>query len=313
MRLDVIIPTFNRQEMLARTLDSLFAAVVPRGLEVRIIVVDNNSTDGTKELILSRAKENEARLSYVFEPRQGRSSALNAGIAADDGDLIGMIDDDEEIDEHWYECVYATFSEREIDFIGGPYIPRWGAQAPDWLPRDYLGVIGWVEGGEKVVAYDEKYPGILMGGNAVLTRDVIKRVGSYNTSLSRTGTRLLAGEDEDMYKRLLDAGARGLYIPDLIIYHYVPPERLTKRYFRRWCFWRGVSLGLLERESRSGVARLAGIPRWLYGAAARGAARRAKSVLTTSCNPDESFAGELALWDLAGFAYGKHFYKPMRS
>jgi hypothetical protein len=111
-----------------------------------------------------------------------------------------------------------------------------------------------------------------------------------------------------MYGRLLRAGGRGYYFPDLIIYHYIPPERLTKHYFRRWCFWRGVSLGLLDRQTPSPVAHLGGVPRWLFGQAARGLARRARALVHES-KPAESFAGELAAWDLAGFFYGKHFYR----
>ena len=51
MRLDVIIPTYNRHEMLRRTLNSLLAAEVPHGLDVRVTVVDNNSTDQTRQTV----------------------------------------------------------------------------------------------------------------------------------------------------------------------------------------------------------------------------------------------------------------------
>ena len=122
--------------------------------------------------------------------------------------------------------------------------------------------------------------------------------------------RLLAGEDEDMYRRLLASGARGLYLPDLVIHHYVPPERLTKRYFRRWCFWNGVSHGLIERERRTPVAYLLGVPRYLYGRAARGLLRMARGVFSNT--PAQSFSEELAVWDFAGFFYGKHFYRAAR-
>src|SRR6266542_1775781 len=105
-----------------------------------------------------------------------------------------------------------------------------------------------------------------MGGNAVFTREVLQRVGPYSTSLGRSGTRLLSCEDEDMYQRLRAAGARGLYLPQLIVYHFIPRERLTKSYHRSWCFW--------KRE------------------------------------PASRFSNELSLWDLAGFFYGKHFYRP---
>jgi hypothetical protein len=149
-----------------------------------------------------------------------------------------------------------------------------------------------------------------MGGNAVLTREILSEVGLYNTRLGRTGTRLLAGEDDDMYRRLLAAGARGFYVPGLIIYHYIPPERLLKSYFRRWCFWRGTSAGLIDRERRMPVAYLGGIPRYLYRAAARGM-YEAMAGLLARRRPESSsraFSGELAIWDSAGFFYGKHFY-----
>jgi cellulose synthase/poly-beta-1,6-N-acetylglucosamine synthase-like glycosyltransferase len=291
MRLDVIIPTYNRCRLLERTFESLLNASAPSGLDVKITVVDNNSTDLTRTVVEKWAQEFNGRL----------------------GDLVGMIDDDEEIDRGWYARIQSAFSHSDVDFIGGPYVPRWGASPPAWLPINYVGVIGWIDGGNQVTPYDKNYPGILMGGNAIIARAMLQRVGLYKTSLSRTGKRLLAGEDEDMYQRLLAAGARGLYLPDLIIHHYVPPERLTKRYFRQWCFWRGVSRGTLGKEKQSPEAHLAGVPRWLYGEAARGALRMASRTIKRQIEPDRHFSDELAVWDLAGFFYGRHFYKAARS
>jgi glucosyl-dolichyl phosphate glucuronosyltransferase len=312
MRLDVIVPTYNRHLLLEHTLKSLLDASAPPGLDIKVTVVDNNSTDLTRTTVERWAKEFNGRLCYLFEGQQGRSAALNAGIRSTDGDLVGMIDDDEEIDAGWYARVQSAFSEGGVDFIGGPYVPKWGASPPAWLPMNYVGVIGWIDGGNRVTPYDKNYPGILMGGNAVIARLTLEKVGLYKTSLSRTGKRLLAGEDEDMYERLLAAGARGLYLPDLVIHHYVPPERLTKRYFRRWCFWRGVSRGTLGKERQSPEAHLAGVPRWLYGEAARGALRMASRAVKRSVDPARHFSDELAVWDLAGFFYGRHFYKAAR-
>src|SRR3954467_13129185 len=103
MRIEVVIPTFNRHEMLSRTLHSLFAARRPAGLEVSITVVDNNSTDQTGAAVESWQSRFPGQIKYLFETRQGRSSALNRGIEDATADLIGMIDDDEEIGEQWFE------------------------------------------------------------------------------------------------------------------------------------------------------------------------------------------------------------------
>ena len=110
-----------------------------------------------------------------------------------------------------------------------------------------------------------------------------------------------------MFARLLAAGARGFHRPDLIIHHYVPPERLTKRYFRRWCFWRGVSLGVLDKKRPAAVPYLLGVPRYMIGSGMRGTMETVRSLFGRR-DPAQTFKNELAWWDVAGFSYGKHGY-----
>jgi hypothetical protein len=159
---------------------------------------------------------------------------------------------------------------------------------------------------------------MLMGGNAVLTRAVLTRVGPYKTWLGRTARGLLTGEDEELYERLLAEGARGMYLPALIIHHHIPPERLTKRYFRRWCFWRGVSLGLLHRTRKQPCAYLLGIPRWQHRQALRGVLIALGNLVGRSRSPAQGFAAELSVWDWLGLLYGRHirrdrnFFPPSR-
>ena len=308
MRLQVVVPTYNRANLLPICLKSLQAATIPDGLTVGITVVDNNSSDNTREIVEGWKDHFGGRLCYLFEPIQGRSAALNAGITGSESDLVGFIDDDEEIDKTWYQTVHHAFTTYAADFIGGPYIPKWEKEPPGWLPSDHQGVIGLVDAGNEIIPYDEHYPGILMGGNAVIRRAVLENVGLYMTSLGRTGARLLAGEDEHMYRRLLASGARGLYLPQLKIHHLIAASRLTKKYYRSWSFWRGVSCGVLDRTHRQDVPYFCGVPRYLFGAASRGLLRWTMAPLRRGA-ASETFTHELAIWDLAGFFYGKHFYK----
>jgi len=311
--IDVILPTFNREALLQRTLDSLLAARRPAALDIRIVVVDNGSTDGTRAMVRDAQDRFDGRLRYLFESTSGKPYALNAGIAATNGDLIGLIDDDEEVDAAWFECIAREFAPGplgRVDFIGGRVLPRWEAARPRWLGDGYLGVIGWVDPGPDTRPMDASYPGILMGGNAVIRRRVLDAAGPYSTALNRTGARLLGCEDEDMYHRLLALGARGRYVPDLVIHHYVPEARLSKPYFRRWCFWRGVSLGVMDRDRPAAVPYLAGVPRYQVGRAARGLLRLCKPSFTRSdAVRQQRFEDELACWDLAGFTWGKHFHR----
>ena len=317
MRLDVIIPTRNRARLLAQALESLLLARVPDGLSVRIIVVNNGSTDTTSAMLEWMTARHRGRIVVIDERRRGKSRALNAGIAASDADLIGMIDDDEEVDGAWLEAIYCAFQDPELDFIGGPYLPRWATPPPEWLPEEYLAVVGAVDSGNEPLEFGPDFPGILKGGNAVVRRNVLQHVGPYVEHLGPSGSaRLLSCEDEEMYHRLLKAGARGRYLPWLVIHHHVCATRITPAYFRRWCFWRGVSRGLMDRTHPLRVAYLAGVPRFLYGRAAQGLLNLGARALGS--NRPKKLADELSVWDLAGYFWGRHIYtlarySPVRS
>jgi glucosyl-dolichyl phosphate glucuronosyltransferase len=305
--LDVLIATRQRPEMLERALASLCEAPIPESLEVTIVVIDNGDGPETAAVVSRFGEKYPNRLKYLHEPSGGKSTALNRGLAETSGTLVGFIDDDEEIDVHWFETIAEAFRDEQLDFIGGPCLPRWGAAPPGWLPSSWRGVIGFVDDGDEVMVFGRDAPGILMGGNAVIRRRILEEVGYYSPALGpRPEARLLSGEDEDLYGRLIRAGGYGLYLPRLRIVHYVPPQRLTKRYYRRWSFWHGVSRSLIDAATPSKVARVGRVPRYLYGAAARAALRTAASLFSSR---SQQFANELELWHVAGFVYGCYWYR----
>ena len=117
-------------------------ARVPPGLDVHVTVICNACSDDSTTSVRRLQAAFPRRVSLVEERRRGKSRALNAGVAATWGDLIGMIDDDEEVDSRWVEVAAEAFADPTVDFIGGPYLPIWEAPPPDWLPDDYLAVLG---------------------------------------------------------------------------------------------------------------------------------------------------------------------------
>jgi glycosyltransferase involved in cell wall biosynthesis len=302
MKLTVAIPTYNRAELLRRTLESLSKAEQPRGLETVVMVVDNNSTDETRAMVEECQATFDLNLRYLFEPRQGKSRALNTAIENAEGDLLGMLDDDEEVAENWLAEIARVFLNRwdEVDFIGGRYIPQWELPPPAWLPQRYTGVVGFSNPGEEELAYGSSFKGMMPGGNAVVKLSVLREVGGYNESLGPVGKNLMGCEDDEMYHRLLDAGKRGFYCPKLNIHHRVPAYRLTKKYFRRWCYGWGASQSVIDahRPDYDGP-RVFGVPRYLYGNAARDTLQMLRSILQRDTN--QAFAHELSLWVLAGF------------
>lgn len=319
MKLNVIIPTFNRDESLKKTLQSLAQARMPKDFEVAVTVVDNNSTDDTKQIVGEMKPHfSKIRLEYLFEKKQGRSFALNAGIAKADGDLLSGIDDDEEIEENWFVEVEKIFRERwdEIDFVGGKILPTWETAPPAWIEPLKEGVICWRDYGDEEWFYDENTP-MITGGHGIFKTSVFKEIGLYDENVGAQGKGFISGEDEVLYDQLLASGKRGIYHPKLIIYHYVPAYRLDKNYYRRWLFGVGMSRCLADTHYKpSGDALLFGVPRWMYRTALSGIFSKIKNAIR-GCET-ESLAAENQPAVFAGYFYGKNLQnssldKPLQS
>ncbi len=307
LRLDVLIPTHNRAPMLERCVRSVLTATPALRLQVHVTVICNGCTDDSHEVVRRLQMTYPGMLTLLEERRRGKSKALNAGIEATSGDLVGMIDDDEEVGHHWLTVIAEAFADPRLDFIGGPYVPICDAPLPEWLPHDYLAVVGVADSGSVALPYGHDFPGILKGGNAVIRRRTLQLVGPYAEHLGPGSfSRLFSCEDEDMYWRLLEAQRVGRYEPNLVIYHYVETSRLSREYFRRWCFWRGVSRGLMDRRHPLPVPYLAGIPRFLWGRAGRALLRLSRFRKHRSAR--DVFTDELRMWDVAGYFAGRHVY-----
>jgi glycosyltransferase involved in cell wall biosynthesis len=303
MDVDLVIPTYNRAHLLKDCLNSVFLATRPKDLNINVVVVDNNSGDNTREVVQPFLEQRELSIRYIFVGRSGKSAALNEAIAQTDAELVGLIDDDEQLDAAWFEVACREFSgTATLDYIGGPCDPHWEHAPPDWLPPAYTGAIGIVPRPERV-AFSREFNGMLMGGNAVIRRSALERVLPYPEELGKIGSKIRSGEDEVIYHRLLDIGARGMVVPDLIIRHWIPAERLTKRYFRKWAIGRGISIGSQLRERGFEEPGLLGIPRYKFGDVFRGF-----GLMLAAGSRQERFTAQLSILDCFATLYGRHFY-----
>ena len=128
MRIDVVIATYNRASLIGPAIAS-FAANTWDGA-ARLIVVDNNSSDGTRAAVeAAQAAHPAADIQYLFEPQQGKAYALNRGIAAADGDVMAFYDDDERLAPDWLSVLAEEFADPAVAFVGGPVRPDWSATA----------------------------------------------------------------------------------------------------------------------------------------------------------------------------------------
>jgi glucosyl-dolichyl phosphate glucuronosyltransferase len=306
--LDVIVPTYNRSSLVVRAVNSLLEARRPAELLISVIVVDNRSTDDTRAAIASLVSSADLPIRYVYEEKPGTSAARNAGLRHSDADLVGFIDDDERIDAGWFEAVADAFRDPSLDFIGGPYFGDWDVPPPAWLPDGFPAVLGIVgDRVESVREFGPPYEGILMGGNAVIRRRTMDRVGPFNPVLGRGPTGLGSGEDHEMFVRLLDHGARGKFLPSLRIYHKIPAERVSRSYFRAWCLEHGRSVGIMQRTIPERVPHMLGLPRYRIRHALGHLGVFAASWLTFRGGTPRALAAELHVLDFVGFVRGRLF------
>ena len=277
----VLICTYNRAPYLAETLDTLAATPRDPGFSWNVLVVDNNSTDETRAVVEARIARFPVPLRYAFEGRQGKSNALNSGMAAVAARIIVFTDDDVRVEPGWLAASVRPLLERaDIDYTGGPVRPIWGAPRPRWLDErgNLGGTIAVKDHGPAPFVFEDerKTP---LGVNMAVRRSLIERIGGFRPDLGRNGKALLGQEQAEFFYRSRKAGARGLYVPAMVLDHVVPASRLTRSYFRRWWYWKGVSharVHELHGRTELGldlnrIPRVLGVPRYIFGNIVRSA------------------------------------------
>ncbi|MBQ4279838.1 MAG: glycosyltransferase [Rikenellaceae bacterium] len=242
VKVSLVIATYNRSRSLLRTLGSLPAQTLDRSL-FEVVVVDNNSSDDTREVVGRFAADHpDLRLVYRFEREQGLSPARNSGIAASQGGYIVIIDDDETVNPGFLSSYYYLFENfPDAAAAGGRIVARFEtAHPPRWMSHYTERVIaGILDLGPRIRPFTGKaYPG---GGNIGFRRSAFDRYGLFDPSLGRRGALLLGGEEKELVGRIRAAGEQVYYVPGAVIYHYIPAERLTKAYFDKVTYMVGVS------------------------------------------------------------------------
>ena len=310
MQCSVVIPTFNRAGELEKTLASLAKIESPGTWEV--IVVDNNSSDTTRQSVSDAASDFPVELRYLFEPQAGRSAALNRGIKAAQGSIIATTDDDVRFEPDWLQQAAAALEQEQCDFVGGKVLPIWSAPKPPWLSDKggpHWAVIALLDFGPDPLEFGKR--GAPLGVNLAFRREAFDRAGLWSVAIGRKAGTLIGQEVREWMLRARDAGLRGMYAPKMVVHHVIPNERLQKRYFRRWFYWHGVSRAMLYQQRPidmdapeetnldfSKIRMIFGTPRYMYRSCFRSGVAWLKAALNGQ--KIASFEHELALWFFLG-------------
>ena len=193
--ISLIIPAYNEEAYLPACLDAVMENVAGKAIE--IIVVDNNSTDRTREVI-----ESYPGVTYVFEPHKGITRARQRGMMEAGGDILAYIDADTRPPPGWIEQIFDQFGKRKnLACMSGPYTfydlgPVRNRISTSWFSaaRPLYSITGY----------------LIVGGNFAIRRDLLEKMHGFDSSIE------FYGEDADIARRARQQG-EVLFSPSFVM------------------------------------------------------------------------------------------------
>ena len=211
-----------------------------------IIVVDNRSTDSTKEVVEQFIEKGNIR--YIYESNLGLSFARNTGWRNARGDYVAYLDDDAIACPVWLDRILQVFETviPRPGCIGGRVEPIWESCRPAWL-SDWLlhglAIIDWSETPRVLNNISMEW---LVSANIAFPVEVLERFGGFHLGLGRVGKHLLSGDEILLEKQILKAGYSCFYHPEIAVKHHIPKSRLRKDWFIRRYYWQGISDAVMQ-------------------------------------------------------------------
>jgi glycosyltransferase involved in cell wall biosynthesis len=250
MLLKIVVCTYNRAGLLSKCLESLRDQISDESLEAEVLVVDNNSTDNTREVVTANAARS-SRIRYTTEAEQGLSAARNRGFAESQGEYLTYIDDDASAPSRFVWDLVQIIHRHRPDIVGGPIYPAYAEARPRWFldkfeRRCYADVSGFSTRCR------------VSGGNFTIRRASLQRLSGFDVKLGMVGAHVRLGEEAkvlDLYRLSTPvAEQRVYYALECGVNHYVPVERMTAKYVVQ----RGYSMGQMKAQLANLQVRVRG-------------------------------------------------------
>lgn len=249
----VVIATIGRSELLKRTLSSLEACQKPdifRG----VIVVENGGKGGGENVVYSYSHSLNARYMYLTKACQSRAKNTAVKAVAQEVNqncLVVFTDDDVRIHAHTL-CAYAEASAASDGgkIYGGPVGVDYEVEPPEWL-KAYLpaSASGWrIEGG-----LQSHNKADFLGCNWASFVSDLQNAGGFDENFGFGGIAGGTGEETNMQDRLLKRGVKGIYLPDAMVWHYVPAERCSPVWAIKRAYLHGIEAGLRDPRKEQTV------------------------------------------------------------
>ena len=262
VELSIIVCTRNRARQLATLIQCLGSQKNIENLNWEIVIVDNNSSDNTKEVSYAFCEGSNLKVNYLFEEKTGLSYARNAGVLASKGTYLLFIDDDVIIPQEFLSSVLFGVKEfEEFHIFGFKVLPDWDEmrsqhskfKPPFWLSfkkpfpliQSFLPIHDL---GSEVLQYSNRHAKNPIGACFLVKKEVFEKLGPFREDLGAGQSGLC--EDTEFFWYAMINNFKILYWPYAILYHPVTSERLSISYLHKWYFNLGKSLYLVKNTGR---------------------------------------------------------------
>lgn len=251
IKASVIIPTYNRSGSLSKALASLAGLDFPRD-QWEVVVVDNRSTDDTRQVAESAIDKLGLNIKYVWEDRLSFTVARHAGASAARGKYLLYIDDDVTVEKAWLGAIVNAFDQDPMcGMAGGPVRGAFEATPPKWFSLvDDIWLSLFDLGNET-----KDVQGV-PGPNLCVRKSVLDEVGGFPPDTIGVESDDKPGTFEKVYigpgdwglsQKVRAGGYKIRYVPQASVYHHIPPVRLTKKWWHSRLAGEGCYLALTEQ------------------------------------------------------------------
>lgn len=262
-KLTFALCSYNRAERLEKLIPVMKEQACPIPFE--ILIIDNNSTDNTREVVGKIASQDGPVVRYAFEKQQGIPYARNRAIEESiDSDYMVFIDDDEIPVSGLLEGAVDALQNESAQCAGGKVTVLFDhVKRPKWLGDELLGFLAEIDHGDTAFwIKDTSTP--IWTANVAYDMRIFREHSDLRFDLryNRQGNQVGGGSDAMMFREMLQRGIRLRYRPDMVVNHYVDDWRLKRIYFLKLHFVAGRKQG----QYKTGVydKQILGIPRFMF-------------------------------------------------
>ena len=259
----VCICTWNRSRSLSRTLQSILEAEIPEWLKWEIVVVDNNSTDGTMDVIALYSQK--LPITAIFEAKSGLSNARNAAVNVAKGKYLIWTDDDVVVDRQWIAAYMQAFIKYpDAAFFGGPIRAKFEVEPPSWLASGWESVRlpychNDLSNEEILLSFDNEL--LPFGANYAVSR-LVQLKYLYDPKLGAGPNSRYHGEETGVMKEILATYKTGYWVPNASVQHINGVDRMNLNYIKKYYIKSGQTE--VANYGISGKRKLFGVPLWLW-------------------------------------------------